>query len=154
MLGSEISQFIKAHDDIRAFFLGVFAIDSIPKSIKKDHICIVNTSKATEPGTHWICVASFDNQLQVFDSLGTSSDYIKQTLHFKKFKTFKYNDTPLQSKESVLCGQFCCYYVFCRLLNKDLSFVDLLNSIFTSDVERNEQIIKRFYEHMEFYEPD
>jgi hypothetical protein len=154
MLGSAISSFFDGHDDVSFYFDGVFALNSFPKKLKKNHICIVNTSTTFEAGKHWICIGHYDNQLQVFDSLGSSPDFINTHLHVNNVKKFKFNDTPVQSPDSVQCGEYCLYYVFCRVLNMDLTFEELLNAIFVADVNINEMIIKKFYDNFEFYETD
>ncbi len=54
------------------------------------------------------------------------------------------NTTALQPQESLLCGEFCIYFIVHRLFNADLEFDEFLNTMFTEDVNHNEDKVKEF----------
>ncbi len=58
--------------------------------------------------------------------------------------TCDFNVTKLQDETSVLCGQFCIYFIVQRLFNDDLEFAELLNEIFSENVVENEHSVQDF----------
>jgi len=53
-----------------------------------------------------------------------------------------------QSETSASCGKFVLYYVFERLLNMDIEFLELLEEIFKEDAAENERLVQDFYENI------
>jgi hypothetical protein len=63
-----------------------------------------------------------------------------------------FNESKLQSSISSLCGQFCIYFLSCRILNPDLTYADLCNVIFSDTLKKNDEIVSKFYENGDFFE--
>ncbi len=84
-----------------------------------------------------------DNYYEYFDSLGSSSIRVKQTLHQFVGKC-DFNETALQARESIACGEFCIFYVVQQYFNEDLDFFDLMQEFFSADVEKNELYVNAF----------
>lgn len=110
------------------------------------------------PGRHWFLILKLENHFEVFDSLGISEGDVKSRLGTAVKKCF-FNTSPVQAEDSVLCGQFCCYFALVRLFNADLRFAKVvsvyrceqlslgkvLNSYFTADLAANEEIVRNFF---------
>jgi len=151
MFGYEIVTFFEHSPELRQFFDGVFALDTLPKTLKERHCFIFNSAKQAEIGKHWIAVANnnfhsnTNNTLEIFDSLSVNTDFIKKHLRIKNMFKFKFNETTLQGPQSSLCGQFCIWFCTNRLENPDLEFGELLCNIFTIDVNENDNTVLQFY---------
>lgn len=102
-------------------FLGVFSCDTLPsiKNIKKNNYphftLICNLSKASENGTHFVCIFVHENNLVIFfDSFGRSPKINKFILSFvNNFNTnnIVYNTNIIQHPLSTACGYFCIFFV-------------------------------------------
>jgi len=128
-------------------FAGIYASDKIPKTIKNKHFIILNTDPSSQPGRHWYAIVRINNVLECFDSLGNSNDQkllITNRLNIKGVSFIQFNITQLQPTSSILCGQFVLYYLFERYHNLDLDFDELLNEIFTDDLQKNEETVLNF----------
>lgn len=55
-----------------------------------------------------------------------------------------YNSSGLMSADKNLCGHFCLFFILEHIWNQDLSFYELLNEIFTNDLEENERRVLVF----------
>ncbi len=58
--------------------------------------------------------------------------------------TCYFNESPVQSQDSKLCGEFVVYFCIWRLFNWDLTLEELLNDIFSEDLLNNEREVKKF----------
>jgi hypothetical protein len=153
MLGKDIVEYFKLHDDVNYYFDGVYAINQIPRFLRKRHFIIVNTSRNDEMGKHWFCVCHFNDQLEVFDSLSTTATFIKAKLgKLRNLRTFDYNISAVQNETSVNCGLFVIYFGSCRALNPDLTLTELIQNIFSVDKNENDVIVQQYFDHGHFYE--
>ena len=50
----------------------------------------------------------------------------------------------MQNSDSKSCGEFVIYFLINRLHNKDIELEDLLNYIFETSTEKNENIVDQF----------
>ena len=89
-------------------FQGVYAADKIPP-LRMGSAIIVNTDKSTEPGMHWLALYQDREALEFFDSYGQSPDF-----YGFSFTNVKWNNIPLQSITSNVCGAYCIYYILKR----------------------------------------
>ena len=84
----------------------------------------------------------FHGNLEIFDSIGEKNIAI-----WKKFVPFQeralYNSTRLQG-DTENCGAFLIYYGYQRYLNPFECYSELLNCIFSSKLDKNEEIVKDF----------
>ncbi len=86
--------------------------------------------------------------MEVFDSLGSSEEYIKK--HIKLQGRFEYNQFPVQCQDSYYCGAFVVYYLIERYSNLDLDFEELLNDIFSPDCTENQKKVKDFLFNLQY----
>lgn len=131
------------------YFRGVYAADQLPdiliKIIKKyrnqPSAFIVNTHPAHGPGEHWLAfyITPRGQQIEFFDSFGYSKDLsFLHGIYFLKFIKNRYfkggriwsNIERLQDKKSILCGYYCCLFIYYRCLCK-IKFDDVIQ-IFTT----------------------
>ena len=129
-------------------FCGIFAANTIPRHLKNGHFMIINTDESTGKGKHWYAIVRLNNLIECFDSLGIANPDKKEfiTKHFKSrgINSFTFNTTQLQPSMSVVCGQYVLYYLFERYFNIDMNFDDLLNEIFSENLESNEMVVQKF----------
>ena len=76
-------------------------------------------------------------------SLGVKEEYIKKNIP-KYADRVTGNETQLQPNDSKKCGFFCCFFIIHRLLNLDISFDELCNSIFSSNEQENDKQVEEF----------
>jgi hypothetical protein len=154
MKASEIQSFITEHADLCNNFYSICAQDTIPQIFPVHKACIVNTARSSEPGKHWyLIIRRSERHFEVFDSLGTSASAIANNLPFSPARC-TFNKTRVQAEQSVLCAQYCLYFLTTRFMNYDLKFDDVINLYFTDNVDENDEIVNRFVLTNEFLEPD
>ena len=134
MQAVEFDQYFNYYPFLKNQFVGVFAIDKLPKSLKIKKFCICNTDFSSGTGKHWfVLIRTSKNIVECFDSLGVSSEkrlLIEKYCHFRGISELLYNETQFQQSDTNTCGLFCLYYIFERMHNLDLSFNELLEEIF------------------------
>lgn len=145
MLSTEFSIYFR---DLKDFYLGCFSSDNYPKDLKPYEFFVVNKDSSSEKGSHWMLVILSEKEIEFFDSCGASELFVKQFLKFKNKIVCVYNTTPVQPTNSTSCGEFCIYFVYKRLLNKDQSFSKVLNRIFNLDQEKNNRKVLEFCKHL------
>lgn len=147
MQGSELREFVSKFPSLNSHFMGVFSINTLPKTLENRTFLFCNTARANEPGKHWICLTNINNNPEFFDSLGVDKEklvLIKNHWKIKNLDSLKFNCSAVQSKNSISCGPFVLYFAVERLHNLDLGFNTLLNEIFTDNLDMNEQRAKNF----------
>jgi hypothetical protein len=147
MQSSEFEIYFKHFPYLNERFSGVFSIDTVPKKLKNRHFCIVNTDVASENGSHWFAIICHNKSLyELFDSLSINSEKETKLKKFLKFNTnfLEVNETQFQLNESILCGNFCVYYLIQRMYNLDLDYCDFLCETFDSDLSKNELLVTKF----------
>jgi len=149
MLASEFQNYFNHFHHLNKFFDGIFASDEIPNKLRTNHFVICNTDSSNNPGIHWYCMINSNNCIECFDSLGIDNEK-KQFLTTlplitkSNFSEVEFNTTQVQASGSSTCGQFVIYFIIQRLHNQDMDFEDLLNEIFSTDPDKNEQKVKAF----------
>ncbi len=109
-----------------AYALGVFPRDMIPPHPCTYPSCLIaNTDASTAPGKHWTAFY-FESPYHVefFDSFGHTPCTYAFHIPTQASNTLQY-----QSNFSVVCGQFCIYYLYYRA--RGLSLCDI-QSMFTA----------------------
>jgi hypothetical protein len=148
MQGSDFEQYFVKFPFMKQHFLGVFSIDTLPKTIKHRHFCICNTDTSAESGQHWFCfIQNHSAEVECFDSLGINEEKKEKLMKycsFRRTKELKFNITSFQSKDSDTCGLFTIYFLFERMHNLDLTFSDILEDIFDENEVQNELKVKEF----------
>lgn len=106
-------------------FCGVFARDRLPKKTKRPAGLVINTDKASEPGTHWVAYyIGADGRAEYFDPLGDPIpdneilSFVKR--NNKAWQLTVQNLIPYQSTVSSKCGQFCIFFLRHRLNGRSI----------------------------------
>ena len=94
--------------------------------------------------TIFLYIYFFRDTCEIFDSLGTSSEFVSKLPKFSN--SVEFNTTQLQSASSDKCGQFCAAFALLRIFNLDISFSDCINGFFSGDCEENETKVIDFLE--------
>jgi hypothetical protein len=153
MLGAELQDHFtndEAHKDNFIGVLGAEEVKSALRNAKKRTFCVVNVEKTTQNGTHWYCVFKHSaNCYDVMDSLGTNEQDVRKRLGV--MDTCSWNKLRVQPETSNLCGAYCAYFIYCRLLNFDLPFEEIFPECFTADLEENEKNVLRYWTTGEVY---
>lgn len=124
----------------------ITTIDKIPKTISELSFVVINTATQLQNGKHWICLhRTIDNNLELFDSLGTDSEKEETIRQYVRRPIFV-NITPVQEAKSKSCGLFVIFYIFHRFFDHDIHFNDFLSTIFSSNTTINEERVKSFME--------
>ena len=148
MISNEIIEFFNRYPHLKKYFLGIRNIDTLSKTVPINHFVICNTDLSSGPGKHWFVLFRYNQrELECFDSLGVGAERqaFLRSVKFKSIRELNYNESPVQSVESSSCGQFCLFFIFERLHNLDFEFSDLINEIFTDNLEKNEHVVTEFY---------
>ena len=152
MEGTEFQKYFNHFPYLKQYFIGTFAIDILPKSLKKDHFLIFNSDTSDKKGQHWLCLYKEEQKkLLCFDSLGIDDikkNLLKKYCKLKGITEIDFNETQFQLSTSATCGKFVIYFLIQKAYNKDLNFVDLLHDIFEKDPLKNEVIIENFFNKM------
>lgn len=109
-------------EETKKAFLGVFAMDTLPKRITKLPILlIVNTHMVNLPGEHWMAIYISSTRFgEVFDSLSSPVNiHLQRWLNTFTRRWMKSN-TMIQNPLSSTCGAFVLFYVLTRLKSKSL----------------------------------
>ena len=106
----------------RHIFLGVFAVNQLPKSkVRVNRWCLIcNCCPKHLPEKHWLSIFYENNQLEFFDSFGLPPLYYGSKLdQFVRVQclqsnNFIFNDCKLQRATSSACGHYCILFLFQR----------------------------------------
>ncbi len=154
MQGSELSNTINEFKSLQKNFLGVFSIDTLPRSMKLKTFCFCNTDISNGSGKHWLCfVKSSKKCIECFDSLGIDDNkkkLLKDNCKFSNVSEIDFNETQFQDTSSSTCGLFVIYFAVHRMHNLDLEFDEILEEIFTLNPLDNEKRVKEFYENFSY----
>jgi hypothetical protein len=113
MESAEFYDYFNFFPNLQKHFDGVFSIDTIPKSIKFRHFCIVNTDFHNGIGKHWFIIIKNDkHNIEIFDSLGIDSEKEELLKKYCKLrvKNLIVNETSFQENDTNTCGKFCLFF--------------------------------------------
>lgn len=153
MQGSEFIQYFESFPNLKKQFAGIFAIDTLPKTLKFRKFCICNTDVSNGSGKHWFSfLRNSKSSIECFDSLGVTAEkklLLEKYCHFVGISDIIYNETQFQDDNSDTCGLFTLYFIFERMHNLDMSFHDVLEDIFESEHKLiNEEKVQQFCNHL------
>ena len=153
----QLSALINASPDVRRYFQGVYALDSLPSVGVRNSTYICNLDNSHEEGSHWIALyvpSTKDAPVEYFDSYGLAAPkYLEHgLLSESNVRYYLYNKRPIQQLLSATCGQFCLYFIMkrpqvqsmdivlsifkdCSLLYNDLLVNRLVESYFAVDLD-------------------
>lgn len=132
-------------------FRGVFAKDRLSSLILNTFpaALVINTDKSSGPGEHWVAVYIDENGYgSYFDSYGRQplveiGQFLRKTCR-NGFQLV--TSMPLQALASIVCGQYCIFYLLMRMVGwSDSKIVATLtkNTAFVTDNFVNQFITKR-----------
>ena len=127
-----------------ARFGGVKAADELPTCV--DHsrkFFIVNTHNSYQTGEHWVAMY-LDPVPEFFDSLALSPEYYKKSFQYflvNHGPSYRHNVKRLQSSDSIVCGQYCLFYIYHRSRNISMK---LMFDMFSEDLESNDRLVSEF----------
>lgn len=125
MDSDQITQALHSDNLTLTYFKGVYPVDKLPLTVKTyPSLFIANIDESGQPGTHWVLLW-FDSSRKgyFFDSYGLpphSYSYIFQDFLYKNSvheSIVSYNNTPLQSPFSAVCGHWCLYCAYFLVRN-------------------------------------
>ena len=118
-------------------FTGCYSKDRI-KLIENNKSMIINLQNSYEPGSHWIALKRFNNEIYIFHSFGIG--YLPIII-FKIFKNFKIitNIYRIQDITSNLCGMCCVLFILYNVKNKN-DFINFLTLFKSNDFLKDELI--------------
>ena len=99
------------------YYRGTFMLDELPKKINDIECGIVNFNLSFQQGTHWVCYYKKNTERMYFDSFGVITPiqvqkYLKTKNEFKnKIGVIQRSSDVLQSYNTVICGQYCLYFL-------------------------------------------
>jgi len=129
-------------------FLGVFARNTLPKSLPRNLdrpiVLICNTHELSKPGEHWVSmyINPIDCTGEFFCSLGLPplDTFVRFMNHFC-YNGWIRNSKQLQSAVSKFCGHYCIFYCAHKMLNLDMQTII---NCFSDDVSLNDYIAHSF----------
>lgn len=133
---SQLKCVINCDSVMKKMIKGVFARDEIPSEISSfPSGFIVNTDDGHHVGRHWLAFY-FESKIKTefFDSYGHSPDYFS-------FEGNTYNDKRLQSSKSIVCGQYCLYYLLNRCRGVPMKSI---TKPFGNDLEENDNFVNEY----------
>ena len=144
MYASTIRQYISKWPAFSRLFSGIYSADTIPDFIDIDHFVIVNTDTKDKKGSHWwTCVRRDVDFCEQFDPLSVKDKETKLLKHLDVY--VERNSQAFQPQNSRNCALFVLYFLAHRYMNFQDSFTDLLHDIFTTDRQKNEELVLQFF---------
>lgn len=138
MLETTINEIMKSDKVAQKIYLGTFARDELPKSLKFPCAFIINTQKRNQPGEHWL--ALYYNKhgfCDFFDSYGFSPTQYKLESYIQETsKGWSYNERRIQGY-SHFCGYYCILFILYKSRYRVREFFDQ----FSSNYNFNDNII-------------
>ncbi len=133
---SEIQNILRRNNASKLNFGGVYALNELPK-IAKNKAYIINLDKSYENGSHWVAIYFDKNgRGEYFDSFGLPP-FLPELKDFlnRNCKMWLYNSKRLQSKDTLVCGQYCIYFLIKRFNKKKIK--DIVNE-FSMSYDKND----------------
>lgn len=116
----EIERILSTNIHTRMNFRGVFALDTLPSSVRNGIVYpmsfVVNTDPINKAGAHWLALyAVNDERCEYFDSYGWAP-WQRQIIDFmlRLSDNIFYNGRRLQSLMETTCGEHCISYIRAR----------------------------------------
>jgi len=119
-----LDQILFTNPKLGKYCLPTCASDTLPRptAIKRYPTAfITNTKPSNEPGEHWVTFIVWNqDDVEFFDSYGLSPDFYTRTFttFIRSFKSVRTNPLTLQSVVTVVCGQWCLFWLYQRLVIK------------------------------------
>lgn len=145
MQTSDVANIIKKFPALSKRFVGVFPIDKLPSYLDQKSCLIFNMDPSHKAGSHWVALLrAFDNNYEVFNSLGTNFPEIEPYLKFAD-ASYEYNLNAFQMPTTSSCGLYTIFFLVHRMYNIDMTFRLLLSDVFATNKKQNEKIVLNFF---------
>ena len=115
---TQLTELINKDPILKFKFRGCYARDTFP-ALQNNGFIIVNTDPSTQPGEHWLLIASKHDTVLLYDSFGRDFRLYFSDIFAKIVKSsrqrcqtvFQYKPslTLLQPAESQFCGIYCIF---------------------------------------------
>jgi hypothetical protein len=136
----QIKDAVMTNIEISRYFCGVHASDQIPKMLKPPISMIINLDPAYLKGSHWVslCIGR-EGEGVYMDSFGRppNENFIIQQYCNK----WHFNSKQIQPKESLLCGEYCLYFIY--WWSRGMRGRDILAK-FSPDLYYNDKLVSMF----------
>ena len=123
----DINAILSTNSVTRDIFLGVFALDELPKSqLMTDRWFLVcNCCPISLPGEHWVLLFYENDEIQFFDSFGNSPDFyvMERFILEQNPGTVSFNQEQFQSFDSDACGHYCVLVGYMRSAGEKMEAV-------------------------------
>ena len=110
----QLEAILKTDAFTRRTFLGVFARNMLPKTIKYPSCLVVNTDTSRGPGEHWVALY-YDSCgfAEFFDPYGLEPKFYGFQAYVRRTSTsFVWNRIQYQPVASRACGYYCLLCLF------------------------------------------
>ena len=134
----------------KSHFIGVFSEDELQNLVIQSFPCllIANIDTRNMNGSHWIAIGIFRDYVEIFDPLGFNifswtrvPCFLLAFLHRLSIRRKVLVSKCLQSDQSLLCGIYCCLYVYLRSVHT----WNFIQSRFVAEVEQNDKILPSLF---------
>jgi len=165
MNSDDIRQTLHSCNATRDSFIGVYPANRLPHTVRtRPALLVANLQEDFLPGSHWVAfyLPEFVNGVEYFDCLGEAP----HNSYFNRFIArhgglIPFNNRPLQSIFSDVCGEFCCIYNYYRSVglsfrnivnmfgknrsSNDLRVIQLFNTQFTCNIHFGRASLRAFH---------
>ncbi len=151
MDSEEITSILKENSTTRRYFGGVLASDKLPASPQNRNFprkylyYVVNFDRDEEEGSHWVvCFFNHSSRHSYFDSYGFPPviDSIKDFMGDKY--DYDYNSEQVQHPLSTACGQWCIFFIWYQIMNKELQEEKIIEKFDKKDLLKNDHEINHW----------
>jgi len=151
MNSTELTCVIHCDKVMKNIIKGIYAADEIPMRVESYPFgFIANTDVRGQPGTHWVAFyVPSEEKGYFFDSYADEPGYFSDRFDIffsKNNLELTYNRRRLQSLNSNVCGQYCCFYLLhaCRDVRSTRIFSNFSDNFELNDAYVNDYIVATF----------
>lgn len=125
-------------------FSAVLPANMLPNYPIRPALIIANTDESHKPGQHWIAIfVPRVGKPEFFNSFGGKPTNKYFISFLKQYGSIRYNEVRLQSTFSIVCGEYCAVFLYCKA--KNIDFQDFLELFSKTKLEANDELIKILY---------
>ena len=121
-------------------FRGIYSRDALPTKMLKNEVGIINLDSQIGPGTYWVAYRNGEKGAEHFDSFGLIMPNEVTKYFSTGAKRTYYSGDEIQERDSVLCGNWCLFYLLERQKG-----VPMLNVIHNAKFDMNDHCQSSFH---------